>query len=629
MKSTQAKIYVYLIALLFVSSAYAQQLKVVPFDNTVEKESNVATKSSPIEAVLFKDYTATPNNLKWAVSVRPRFSRKHYSPDTEKIKEEKLQAKIQSYVPRDEDATEASTPIIGTNFEANWSLNGTPPDNSMAISNGGFIVTANNDGVEYYNSAASFLYVDFWFDFFNDNSLTASLYDPKVIYDSGSDRFIMVVLHGTSSTTSKVIVCYSKTNNPSNGWWIYQLTGNPLNDNSWFDYPALGVSNNEIYITGNLFSNAGVFNKSIIYQIPKAAGLSGNSFSWQYWTNFTSTPYPGFSLAPASNGHQGNYGPGIYFVSNRSGGSDKIRLWDLTDDMSGSPQLNSYTVNTTAYSPSPDASQQGTTDKLDNGDCRIQSAFYLNGMIHFAFNSDIGQGWNGLNYNRLTISNTTNQSSTFGLQGSYDYSYPAVASYASNANDKSVMIAFMRSSSSSYPELRVVNCDNNMQWSASTLVKSGDNYVNFTNGDERWGDYIGISRKHNATTTPSIWLAGSYGGDIISQNAYNTWKTWVAEVYATPTVGLEDNTTTNNLKVFPNPSYDLINIHFTNSQKEKTTIELFDLNGKLVKKLYEDSPKAGENRLSFNKGALKAGTYMLVIQTTDKILKNEKIVIMD
>jgi hypothetical protein len=190
------------------------------------------------------------------------------------------------------------------------------------------------------------------------------------------------------------------------------------------------------------------------------------------------------------------------------------------------------------------------------------------------------------------------------------------------------MIAFLRSSSSTYPQLRVVNCDNNLQWSSSTLVKAGETYVNILNGDERWGDYTGISRRHNSGT-PRIWLAGCYGANIVSQNTNNTYKTWVAEIYGTSTVGLNDILTTNAISMFPNPTYDLINIYFTSESYEKTTIQILDINSRVVKVLYSDIPKNGENKLTFNKGVLKAGTYFVNIITSSKTLKNEKLIILD
>ncbi len=621
-----------LIVLLFSSfilqSLQAQQVKIKPGSSIPGLETNAGVKSSTITTTLLKSVDHQITGDKWAVSVRSRSSRKHYAPGVAEIKEAKLQGKIASYNPAagNETNSRAVTPLIGTNFEANWSTESTPPDNTIAIANNGNIITANNDGIEYYNGSGTFLYFDFWSDFFDDPQLSASLFDPKVIYDSGADRFVLIVLHGSNPSTSKVVVCFSKTNNPLNGWWIYTLTGNPLQNDCWFDYPGLGVSNNEIYVTGNLFRSS--FNQSVIYQIPKAAGYAGNSLDWQYWSGLNTDPYDAFTLIPASFGHQGNYGPGIYMVSSESAGENRIRLWDLTDDMSGTPQLLTYTIAVDPYSPAANALQSGSNDQLDNGDCRIQNAFYLNGIVHFVFHSDIGDGWNGIHYNRLDVVDQFNQTSTFGLQGSYDYSYPAVVPFSTSNNDLSVMVAFLRSSGDTYPEVRVVNCDQQMNWSPSVRVKAGETFVDFLNDDERWGDYTGIARKHNSPD-PRIWLAGSYGANINNQNVFNTYKTWVAEVRAGAIVSVDPSSPTEDVQVFPNPTYDLMQIQFSMAEREHINIELFDANGRLVKLLYSDSPKAGDNRLTFNKGALSQGSYILSIRSNTHILHNEKLVILD
>lgn len=613
---------------LMLSFLIAQENKIHPNQDSGIVEYHAAQKSPIQSTVLHKEIGTSVSKAKWAISVRPTFSRKHYSEEIAAIKQSKMPAKLQSISGGNEEPkTTAANPLIGTQFEANWSLQSAPPDNSMAISNGGFIVTANNDGIEYYNDSGNSLYSEYWSDFFNDNTLTSSIYDPKVIYDSGADRFVMVVLHGTTAATSKLLVCFSQSNNPSDGWWVYKISGNPLNNNCWFDFPNLGVSNNEIYITGNLFVTGGSFDQAIVYQIPKANGYAGANINWQYWYNLSSSPFHAFTLVPASHGHQGNYGPGIYFVSNQSGGNNQIRLWDLSDDLSGNPTMTSYTVNTTAYSPAADASQQGTSDQLDNGDCRIQNAFYLDGTIHYVFHSDIGSGWNGIHYNRLLVSSLTNQSSTFGLQGSFDYSYPAVVPFSTSTTDKSVMIAFLASSGSTYPQVRVVNCDHNLQWSSSTQVKAGETYVDFLSGDERWGDYTGISRKHNSAN-PEIWLAGSYGADVFLQQ-YNTYKTWIAEVYGTSIVQREEDLKAAQISLYPNPTYDFFQVLFTTQTPEPVTIQLLDQNGKLIRLLYQDIPKSGTNKLMFNKEALPAGTYFIQITTSTKTLKNEKVIILD
>jgi len=89
------------------------------------------------------------------------------------------------------------------------------------------------------------------------------------------------------------------------------------------------------------------------------------------------------------------------------------------------------------------------------------------------------------------------------------------------------------------------------------------------------------------------------------------------------------NTSVSNFSVFPNPAYDLMTIQFTVDQREMTTISLTDMEGRVLKVLYQDTPEEGENRMTFNKGALSAGSYIVTISTSTKILKNETIVVLD
>lgn len=619
-----------LLSFLFSNAGLAQYEKVLP---PVQKEGfqeKCGKPSGAITTSLYKDLKHQATGEKWGISVKNRFYREHLAPDVMEVKRAKqLSRDLGNPVPpAPPEPQSIITPVIGVDFEANWSIYGTPPDNSMAVSNGGFIVTANNDGIEYYTTSGTYLYFDYWYDFFNDPSLTATIYDPKVIYDSGSDRFILVLLHGSTSSSSKVLVCFSQSNDPQDGWWIYTLTGNPLNNSCWFDYPAVGVSNNEVYITGNLFTNAGGFNQALIYQIEKNNGYNGANINWQYWSGLDSNPFEAFTLSPASYGQQGNYGPGIYLVSSRAGGSNSIRLWDLTDDMSGSPQLNSYTVSTNTYGPSADANQLGTSDLLDNGDCRVLSSFYLNGLLHFVFHSDVGSGWNGINYNRLNVATLSNQSATTGNPGNYDFSYPSVASFATSSTDKNVMIGYLSSSPNAYPQVKVINCDNNMNWSSATMVKTGDTYINMIQGDERWGDYTGICRKHNSPSA-RVWLAGCYGSNITNQGINNVYKTWIAEISGNTVTEVEEENNVDAARIFPNPVYDFFTLEFDAPQREVLLVELFDQSGKQVKTLYNDIVKQGKNRLAFNKGALAAGTYFVSLRTQSQTLRYEKIIVLD
>lgn len=252
------------------------------------------------------------------------------------------------------------------------------------------------------------------------------------------------------------------------------------------------------------------------------------------------------------------------------------------------------------------------------------NGFYLNGIIHFVFHSDIGGTWNGINYNRMDLNAGNNTSSTFGNQGSQDYCYPSVASFATSSGDKSVMIGFLSTGANIFPSIRVVNCDNNMNWSNSVQVKAGESAVDIQGGEERWGDYSGMGRKHNASQ-PEVWMVGCYGVPS-NAGATNTFNAWVAQVTASGSSNVPE-TDENTFKVFPNPVLDLFSIEFELEKAETIDISIYNIKGELVKQLYRDKTKSGLNKLYFNKNTLSSGVYSIIIKKENTILKNEKIII--
>ena len=528
---------------------------------------------------------------------------------------------LKAYYPDETPSRSPATGFyLGMNFQGNIFNGMTPPDNSSAISNGGIIVTVVNSNIEYYDMGGHNLYSSSFSNFFNDPYLTGMLYDPVVLYDSGSDRFFMVVLSTTNSTTSEVICCFSETNNPSDGWWYYKLTGNPMNDGAWFDYPKIGVSNNEVYVTGNLFYDGGGYDQSVIYQMTKSAGYSGGTLNWQYWYNISNSP---FTMVPASYGQQGNYGPGIYLVStDENGSSDQYYLLDLTDDMTGSPSLNVYSI-TADFSLGGNALQAGTSVVMNTDDTRGLKSFYMNGIVQFAFHSNGADNYNKINYNRTTVSSLTNWNSTFGNIG-YDYCYPSLASYGTDVNDKAAVFSFVRSSSGSYPECRAVLCNDAGTWSSSLQLKGGETYVDVyqSGGVTRWGDYTGVSRKMSGAT-PEVWMSGCYGAYQSGENALNTW----IGQFNNGATGINNIKPQGIAKVYPNPALDLINVEFTLEKRAVVEISLTDVSGNLVKLLMKDAADEGKNLFSFNKGVLSHGIYFLRINSGNSTIANEKIII--
>lgn len=610
-----------LIAANGIFSAKAQSVKPKISGNP---NSTDFVKSEEISVNLSGIIIPKSDDLQWRPTLTKTCIKQYKQNDSllEQIKQQKTLAKLGGAklgMTGENVQRRIAAPVLGASFAGNQNTGNSPMDNSIAISNSGYIVSVSNVLIQFYNSNGQILFSRNIATFFNDPSIV-NVCDPVVLFDPGENKFVFFAQECSgSSANSHLLICFSTTDNPNDAWYRYKISGNPLNNNTWFDYPKMAVSTNELYITGNAFTNNSVFDRALLYQINKRAGFAGQSLNYQYWHSLQNAPS---TLLPVSGG-QGNYGPGCYLVSTTSTGGSTIKLYDLTDDMTATNEvINHYSINTTPYSPSGDGIQKGTTRQVDNGDCRALSGFYLDGIIHFVFHSDYVDGYNGLNYNRLTVSNNTNVSTPFGLSG-YEYSYPSVASSGTTATDRSVMIGFLRTGANIYPEIRVVNCDHSMTWSPSTLVKSGEGYSDYTSQGtkpERWGDYTGMTRKYNSTG-PTLWMNGMYG------TVDNLWETWIAEVGQNPASIKNKQGNISGPVTLPNPVVSEFIIAFNNPVSGNLKINIYDSKGALVANLFDGICHAGENKFSFNKAPLKPGIYSLSIENSTNVLKNEKIII--
>ena len=618
MRITQSSIFILL--LILQASLSAQHPKINLPANAPNRHEHAATKSSLQQTPLSLELPAGGNPVHAHTLVVSEPMPFITTPEALAIKAEKLLHKRYDQGHHTTTPTSRVTPVIDESFEANASVDETPSSNTIAVSDDGIIISANNDGVIYFTEAGTKLYESNWADFFDDSQLTASFFSPRVLYDPVEERFILVTLHGKTSATSRVIISFSKSKDPQDGWNVYKLPGNPLGDGSWFDFASIGISTNEVYVSGNLIIGT-TFNKAVVYQISKTDGYVAGFLDWQFWTDFFNGP---ISITPASYGQHGDYGPGIYLVSSAAAGDDAYWFWDLDNDIGGNPQFIGYTVPTESYSPPADARQSGSSDLLETGDSRTTNAFYLDGIIHFVLNVDAGGGFSGISYNRMGIQGQNLMTTHLGEPGNADLAHAGVASFATSESDRSVMISFLRSGADLFPEFRVVNADGGMSWSSSTLVKGGETYVDRLPGLERWGDYTGIARRHNSTD-PRTWSAGSVGANVSGQIDH-TYKTWICEVTNGQNVATKEIGSTIDFSVTPNPVVDNMEVSFTMTEAIPITIVLHDATGQLVRTLYEDKPSLGLHTVSFPAGDLAAGVYVVSVSSVGRVIGLKNVV---
>lgn len=617
-----------LLAAGFWQALSAQEAK-PQLDKSSSKYALKPVSMQPAQPAAF--HVPKPDSAYWNTSL-VNFKKGIYhpgSPEKEAInalKKEKLEQKLSDPAPQEDRGVEGVTsdpPVVFRNFQGNLFNGWYPPDNHIAISDNGFIVSVVNSNISVFNeSGATLLGNKPLGDYFDYLDLTDFYYDPRVIYDPDEDRFIFVVLHGNTPAESKIVVSFSETQNPMDGWWSYVFSGNFLGNNTWFDFPSIAVSGEDLFISGNLFSASNVFNQAAIIQIDKQAGFTGGSVNWEYFNNVTDGLGAGaFTVTPISYGFNGSYGPGIYLVSTQSGGGAYAHLYDITGNVEDEQEIFAYEINTGSYSVPADAGQQLTTKLLDIGDCRVVSGFYADGIIHYVHLIDNGGGYGGLRYNRLDAAAKSISYINIG-QNQFDYAYPAIAPSGTSAADLDVIIAFLRTSKSSFPEFRAIGIDGGMNISSTIPIKTGEYFINVTaDNTQRWGDYSGICRKHNSPT-PKLWVAGCYG------RLNNTYGTWIAELSTDPNASAGEIPAIEAGKVFPNPVQEDFTLEFEAAERSFMQISLSDSQGKVVRHLFRGMVKQGLNRLTFNKGMLAPGTYYLVLRDERQLaLRTEKIIV--
>lgn len=438
-----------------------------------------------------------------------------------------------------------SGPILGKEFGLNYHtkkgkprlLNGgNPTDNTLAVSNNGIVLTALNSNVYAYDLNKDTLALENNYISLNkmaNNTNPDNYYfDPKLIYDEIANRFILVFLRNNSPATNKIIVCFSTTDNPNDDWNVYELPGNPLNNNRWTDFPAISMTDSNLYITGNLIipntSWQIGFDGSIIWEINKESGYNDS-------VDLNSTLYNDikFDGKFIRNLHTVTGADGKidqpYFLSNRNFAieNDTIFLLSLIkDELADTNTLDiKFAKTDLKYGVPPNARQEGTdtsdpTRGLQTNDARVLAAIKVGSQIQFVSNTvNPATGFSAIYHGKITDLNTPVVTGSIISDPKKDFGYPNIAWTGNEDCDIETIIAFNHTSPTDFPGISCVYYSNDEIYSDVVILKEGDGYVNkLGNGYERWGDYFGLQRKHNEPG--KVYSFGFYG---TSNNNNSGW----------------------------------------------------------------------------------------------------------
>ncbi len=460
-------------------------------------------------------------------------------------------ASIEKSQPKALDSPKAlgPSPVPSASFLASDDTGRFPPDTHGAVGLNHLMVV-HNGRVRIQSKAGSLIsnvsLVGFWASLPN---APADVFDPKVLYDPYSGRWVLTAVAERRSAGSSVMMGVSQTSDPTGNWNIYRVDADSTNL-LWADYPSIGFNKDWIVVHTNMFpvvdgtgsftSHLYVFNKANLY-----AGGQG-------LYTLIKAPNLGGTIVPAIT-HDATLST-LYLLQNwngNSGGSGYIGLYRITGSV-GAEVLNvaNGTSPTLIGTPNPWSSStpeiSGTTDfapqlsstlKVQNNDSRIQTLVYRNNSlwgVHTVFlPAGSSPARSAVQWWELSTTGTIKQRGRIDdATGNTFYAFPSIAVN----RDNDVLIGYSRYSPTQYVSgnysfragtdpLNSLRDDTVLRAGDATYFKAGT----ATPPRNRWGDFSGTVV--DPANDKDMWTIQEYAAT--PAGGTDKWATWWGRVSLT------------------------------------------------------------------------------------------------
>ena len=522
----------------------------------------------------------------------------------------------------------AEPPELIRSVKGNAGTGGRPLDNNFAVNNEGQLVTMVNSNLTVKGPTGIVQLSISLEDFASSLGSAAFMFDPKINFDPITDRYFMSWLGGNTPTSSIIVFAFSQTNDATGDWNVYGFSGNPLDDNTWSDYPMITYTNEEVFLTLNSIrineSWQEGFDRTIIYQINKADGNAGQTLDITLWQDITFNGNRLRNVCPIKPATR-DAGDEVFFLSNRN--------FDITNDsvflmrINGTQDIAALSVDLLKsdlnYGVAPDGEQE--EGFLATNDARILDGYLLDNRIEFVGNSiDQNNGRASIYHGTITNAFTApTLNAQIVTNDDQDYGYPSIAYTGIEPGDLDGIILFSHTAIDRAAGHSAVYFNSVGEHSDPLTVKEGSNFIDMiADSDiERWGDYSANQRDYE--NPGMVWTASSFG------NFGNRNETTLSQL-AAPSVSVSTRDQLNQVEIaaFPNPSQNELNITFEVLDVDNLVLRLMDVNGRLVKLIHDDKPKR-QGKLSFSMSTkpLSTGIYFLQIIADGQSIGNEKIVV--
>jgi hypothetical protein len=495
---------------------------------------------------------------------------------------------------------------------------GIPNDNNMAISNDGTVVSVINSSVSIFKSdGTSIRYRTLRTIVNNVLPNLDRTYDPKVLYDPFSDRFILVFLQGSTSADTRIVVGFTKTNNPDGDWNFYAIDGNPFLGKTWSDYPIIAINERDLFITVNILKDDESwqegFTQSVIWQVNKASGYKGDSLLKDLHYDIKYKDVPVWSICPVQPTPE-TRDDGIYLLSVRPSALTNDTLFiHRIDGHAGGPEVRLSLKTAVAdqpYGVPPSAYQPSAGFRLQTNDTRVLSGFYHQDHIQYVQTTYVPMnGASGIFHGMLFYPEKNNPriEARYIAHDTFDLAYPSLSSVAdANAPYASAITASF-SSPAHFPGTLAIyhNKSGSLPsiYGNPVIIRKGDGLINTFLADsmERWGDYTAIQVKYNERN--KVWMSGSYGMSTTRNGV------WIGQIEIDNAIGIE--VLDAGMNIYPIPGEGILRVKLNIPGTGKIIFSCFDALGQVILKQEEEKLMGGEQEWEINLSGMEAGIYYI------------------
>lgn len=416
-----------------------------------------------------------------------------------------------------------------------------PPDTNGAVGRDRLMVTLNSNYVIERESDGKVLRKVSMDAFWRPVGARAP-FDPRVLYDRYSDRWLVSAGDSPLEPGSLILYGISDTGDPLGDWHLYALRSD-ASGATWADFPTLGFSRSTVAIGVNMFAR-----ESLTYVRGRLIVLDYASLRAGGGGKPAEVTIPdGFALQPAAT-----YSPTettLYLVEHLGSFSATYRFWSLADGkltlVGGAPKTNPLGPWATAGPGNLLPQQDGRG--IDSGDSRVGNAVFRNGHVYCAQTIGMpptpGAGFvlrTGVQWVELDTSGNFVQGGRLDdrlalpWNGRHMYAFPSVAVNARN----DLLLGFSEFQSNDFVDAGYAfraGADPPGTLRTPVTLKDGEGpYVKTEGGARnRWGDYSATAV--DPVDDVSLWTVQEYArlpagrGDDSGR-----WGTWWGRVGGGP-----------------------------------------------------------------------------------------------